>query len=64
MVKTDCTNHCTTTLHCTVENDVEIKKIIFRQLFPIFAGLLGKYQGKKIPKFQTFLFSIFVSREH
>ena len=64
MVKTDCTNHCTTTLHCTVETDVEIKKIIFRLLFPIFAGSSGNYRGKKIPKFQTYLFSIFVSREY
>ena len=41
-----------------------IKKIIFRLLFPIFAGSSGNYRGKKIPKFQTYLFSIFVSREH
>ena len=53
-----------TALHCTVVNDVEIKKIIFRLLFPIFAGSSGNYRGKKIPKFQTYLFSIFVSREH
>ena len=51
-------------VHCTVLNDVEIKKIIFRLLFPIFAGSSGNYRGKKIPKFQTYLFSIFVSREY
>ena len=54
----------TLTVHCTVETDVEIKKIIFRPLFPIFAGSSGNYRGKKIPKFQTYLFSIFVSREY